>query len=64
MWKWGTFEAFGNHLRKFLHVCEDVLKGMDKRMGWMLVEINIKNVFLDENKIEWCERNIFQKLDY
>ena len=45
MWHRDAFEAIGNHLGWFLHIKEDVLKGMYKRMGKMLVEINITKGF-------------------
>ena len=37
-----------NHLGRFLHLGEYVLKEKDKRLGRMLVEINVMKGFLDK----------------
>lgn len=40
-WHREVFEVVGNVLGHFLHVEEDVLRGDDKRVGYMLVEEDI-----------------------
>ena len=57
MWHRDAFEDVGNHLGCVLHVGEDVLKGKDKRLGRMLVEIDVTKGFLDEIEIKGCERS-------
>ena len=52
MWHKEAFEALENHLERFLQVGEDVLKGIDKCVGCMLVEINVTKCFFDEIEIE------------
>ena len=58
-----VFMVVGNHLGQFLHVGEDVLKGTNKILGQMMVEIDVTKGFLDEIEIEWRDRTSTQKLD-
>ena len=63
-WHKDAFEEVGNHLGCFLHVVEYVHKGMYKRMGRMLVEIDVTKGFVDELTIEWSDLKYHQYLDY
>ena len=41
MWNREAFAVIGNYLSLFLHVVNDVILGMDKRVDHLLVEIDI-----------------------
>ena len=64
MWHRDAFEAVANHLGHFLHVGEDVLKGMDKRMVGIIMDIDITKGFMDEIKIDRRDRKFHQVLNY
>ena len=41
IWNKEYFVAIGNHIGLFLHVDEEILNGVDKRVGIMLVDIDM-----------------------
>ena len=49
---------------KFLHVEEETLMAMDKRVGCLLVELDMSTDLLDKIFIEWFRRSFPQTLDY
>ena len=51
-------------MRLFSSFGEEVIKGIDKRMGRMLVEIDVTKGFLDEVEIKWKYITFIQNLDY
>ena len=53
MWNRKAFEAVGNHLGRFLFISEDVLKGIDKRVGRIFVEIDMVKGLFEKIDIEW-----------
>jgi hypothetical protein len=63
-WNEGAFAAIGNELGHFLFVEDSVLKGADRRMGKILVELDIHNGLLEALDIEWRGNIYGQKLDY
>ena len=64
LWNRRAFEAVGNTLGKFLFVDEETLMGCDKRVGKLLVHIDISHGLLEEFEIEWQGRSIIQTLDF
>jgi hypothetical protein len=48
----------------FLFVEDSVLKGVDRRMGKILVELDVHNGLLEALDIEWRGNIYSQKLDY
>ena len=49
---------------RFLHVGDEVVRGLDKRMGRMLVEVDITKGLLEEIEIEWRDKKFHHALDY
>lgn len=63
-WNWDVFAAIGNDLGHFLIVDKKCLGVEDKRVGKVLVELDMFKGLRDEMEIEWHERVYTQKLDY
>jgi len=63
-WNVVTFRAIGNELGRFMFVENSVLKGGDRRMGKILVEMDVHNGLLEGLDIEWRGKTCGQKLDY
>ena len=54
----------GNDLGRFLHLDLSLLEGEDKRVGKILVKINIYKGLLFELEVDWRGNIFIQPLDY
>ena len=63
-WNEKALEAIGNALGKFIKVDDGVLRALDKRIGRLLVEIDIHTGLLETLEIVWCGYHLSQTLDY
>jgi hypothetical protein len=57
-------EAIGNELKRFIKVNELSLKSPDKRIGKILVEVDIHSGLLESLEIVWRGRTVSQPLVY
>jgi len=65
IWNKEAFEVVGNHLGIFLHIGEDVVNGIDKWIGLMLVKIDMAKGLFKKINIEWSGKNLHtHTLDY
>jgi len=64
MWNRDAFEAVGNHFGCFQHISDDTLKCIDKRVGWILVEIDMAQGLFEKLDIEWRGFIYVQTVDY
>lgn len=64
LWNRGAFEAIGNCIGRFLHVADEHLNGFDRRMGRVLVEVDISLGLIDVLNINWRGRKFSQIIDY
>lgn len=62
LWDREAFVAIGNELGHFLFVEENLIKQEDKRMGKLLVEIDVSNGLLETLDIDWRGNFFHQKL--
>jgi hypothetical protein len=64
LWNAGALEAIGNSLGSFISLGESVLSAPNRKMGKILVEMDIHGGLPKIIEIEWRGRRIVQKLDY
>ena len=64
LWNKEALVAIQNHLRCFIHMEEEMLHEVDRRMGRILVEIDMSKGLLDKFFIESHGRTISWSLDY
>ena len=53
LWNLDAFTAIGNHLGRFLHVEPYMLEGLDRRIGKILVEIDLSQGLVADLDIDW-----------
>jgi hypothetical protein len=63
-WNLEAFKAMGDALGKFLHVDVTLLSGQDRRIGKIMVEIDLQKGLPEFLEIEWRGIVHIQKLDY
>jgi hypothetical protein len=63
-WNAKALEAIGNVLGRFIKVDEQSLNAPDRRMGKVLVELDIHSGLLESLEIDWRGHTLSQKLDY
>jgi hypothetical protein len=63
-WNLEAFKAMGDALGKFLHVDLTQMSGQDRRIGKILVEIDLQKGLPEFLEIEWRGIIHIQKLDY
>jgi len=64
LWNISALTAIDNLLGRFLKVDEAGLKGTDKRMVKVIVEIDVTAGLMDSLEVEWRGQVMVQRLDY
>jgi hypothetical protein len=64
LWTVAAMEAIGNSLGSFVSLDDSVMKAPSRKMGKILVEINIHEGLPEVMEIDWRGRRYVQKLDY
>jgi hypothetical protein len=64
VWNREAFMEIGNSIGKFLYVDPGLLAGSDRRMGKLLVEVDMFDGLSPEIELEWRGVLFVQKLDY
>jgi hypothetical protein len=64
LWSLEAFKEIGNALGKFLYTDPKVLSGSDRRVGKLLVEVDLFGGLPDEIDIGWRGVMIQQRLDF
>lgn len=64
LWNREAFELVGNRLGCFLHLGVDMQKRVEKRIGRILVEVDVSLGLIDELHIEWQGRQFTHIIDY
>lgn len=63
-WNFEAFTTIGNAIGKFLHVDLKHLTGSDRRMGRILVEVDLNEGLPEQIEIAWRGTIFKQRLDY
>jgi hypothetical protein len=63
-WNLEAFKEIGNSIGKFMYVDPQHLTGLDRRVGKLLVELDLKFGLPAEVDIEWCGFVHQQRLEY
>ena len=63
-WNAKALEAIRNYLGKFIMVDDEALLASDKKIGRVLVEIDIHAGLLESLEIVWSGHHLIQTLDY
>lgn len=64
LWNEKALTAIGNALGRFIKVDEHALSAPERRMGKILVAVDIHSGLLETIDIQWRGHTICQKLDY
>jgi hypothetical protein len=64
LWNEGALTAIGNSLGTFIALDTQLLSGPLRKMGRVLVEIDITSGLPETLEIDWRGRKLIQKLDY
>ena len=64
LWNEGVLTSIGNELGQFIYVDEGLLKGANRRLGRVLVELYVHARLLEALDIEWGGRVFGQRLYY
>jgi hypothetical protein len=64
LWNVKALTAIGNALGRFIRVDDLSLRAPDRKLGRILVEVDIHSGLLETLDIQWCGHVICQKLDY
>jgi hypothetical protein len=64
IWNEKALEAIGNELGWFICLNEHSLRDSDRRLGKVLVEVDIHSGLLESLEIVWRGHTVTQRLDY
>ena len=64
LWNEGALKALGNSLGTYIMVDKQTLSASSRKIGKILVEMDIHSGLPEVIEIEWRGRRVLQKLDY
>jgi hypothetical protein len=64
LWNAAALEVIGNSLGSFISLGESILSASNRKMGKILVEMDIHGGLPELLEIEWRGQRIVQRLDY
>jgi hypothetical protein len=64
LWNEKALEAIGNKLGRYISLDEYSLRAPDRRLGKVLVEVDIHSGLLESLEINWRGHTVTQRLDY